>query len=64
MLANELGRAPLGHLGTPEDIAAAVRFLARDARWMTGQVMYVDGGFLAAGLTMAPGDETKISLER
>jgi len=26
--------------------------------------MYVDGGFLAAGLTMAPGDETKISLER
>ena len=41
-----------------------IRFLARDARWMTGQVMYVDGGFLAAGLTMAPGDETKISLER
>jgi glucose 1-dehydrogenase len=64
MRANELGRAPLGRLGTPEDIAAAVRFLARDARWMTGQVMYVDGGFLAAGLTMAPGDESRISLER
>jgi len=40
-----------------------VRFLARDARWMTGQVMYVDGGFLAAGLTMAPGDETKVKLD-
>ena len=63
MHANELGRAPLGRLGTPEDIAAAVRFLARDARWMTGQVMYVDGGFLAAGLTMAPGDETKVKLD-
>ena len=62
MRANELDRAPLGRLGTPEDIAAAVRFLARDARWMTGQVMYVDGGFLAAGLTMAPGDETKVEL--
>jgi len=64
MRANEVDRAPLGRLGTPEDIAAAVRFLARDARWMTGQIVYVDGGFLAAGLTMAPGDETKISLER
>ena len=63
MHANELGRAPLGRLGRPEDIAAAVRFLARDARWMTGQVMYVDGGFLAAGLTMAPGDETKVKLD-
>jgi NAD(P)-dependent dehydrogenase (short-subunit alcohol dehydrogenase family) len=64
MRANELGRSPLGRLGTPEDIAAAVRFLARDARWMTGQVLYVDGGFLAAGLTMAPGDEARISMER
>ncbi len=64
MRENELGRAPLGRLGTPEDIAAAVRFLARDARWMTGQVIYVDGGFLAAGLTMAPGDETRVNLKR
>lgn len=62
MRANELDRAPLGRLGTPEDIAAAVRFLARDARWMTGQVVYVDGGFLAAGLTMAPGDVGNVNL--
>jgi glucose 1-dehydrogenase len=50
--ANELGRVALDRLGQPEDIAAAVRFLARDARWMTGQTVYVDGGFLAAGLTV------------
>jgi NAD(P)-dependent dehydrogenase (short-subunit alcohol dehydrogenase family) len=52
VLANELGRVPLDRIGQPEDIAAAVRFLARDARWMTGQTVYVDGGFLVAGLTV------------
>jgi NAD(P)-dependent dehydrogenase (short-subunit alcohol dehydrogenase family) len=54
-LANELGRVALDRIGQPEDIAAAVRFLARDARWMTGQTVYVDGGFLAAGLTVPEG---------
>ena len=55
VLANELGRVALDRIGEPEDIAAAVRFLARDARWMTGQTIYVDGGFLAAGLTVPDG---------
>ena len=45
-------RTPIARLGQPEDIVAAVRFLARDARWMTGQTIYVDGGFLAAGLPL------------
>ncbi|WP_274651576.1 3-oxoacyl-[acyl-carrier-protein] reductase [Paenibacillus humicola] len=36
---------PLGSLGRPEDIAAAVRFLASDAAsYMTGQTIHIDGG--------------------
>lgn len=36
---------PLGRLGTPEDIAPAVVFLASDAsRWMTGETIVIKGG--------------------
>ncbi|MBW4095658.1 MAG: SDR family oxidoreductase [Acidobacteria bacterium] len=36
---------PLGRVGTPEDIAAAVAFLASaDAAWITGVTLPVDGG--------------------
>jgi 3-oxoacyl-[acyl-carrier protein] reductase len=38
-------RIPLQRLGTPDDIAAAVRFLASDeAAYITGQVLAVNGG--------------------
>ncbi|NLA87495.1 MAG: 3-oxoacyl-ACP reductase FabG [Clostridiales bacterium] len=37
---------PLGCIGQPEDVAGLVRFLASDeARFITGQVIGVDGGF-------------------
>jgi meso-butanediol dehydrogenase/(S,S)-butanediol dehydrogenase/diacetyl reductase len=39
---------PLGRVGTPEDVAAAVLFLASDeAAWITGVSLPVDGGLLA-----------------
>lgn len=45
-----VAKYPLGRLGTPEDVAAAVAFLAcADSDWITGQVINLDGGLLAAG---------------
>jgi 3-oxoacyl-[acyl-carrier protein] reductase len=40
-----IGQVPLGRLGAPEDIAAAVLFLAgEEAAYITGQVLHVNGG--------------------
>ena len=40
-----LGQIPLGRLGTPADIAAAVAFLcSEEAGYVTGQVLSVNGG--------------------
>jgi 2-keto-3-deoxy-L-fuconate dehydrogenase len=42
-------RQPLGRLGTPEEIADAVLYLASDAAaFVTGTVLVVDGGLTAA----------------
>ena len=41
------GEAPLGRMGTPEEVADAIRFLAgEEARFITGQVLRVDGGMV------------------
>ncbi|WP_041651499.1 3-oxoacyl-[acyl-carrier-protein] reductase [Anaplasma centrale] len=42
-----LGNIPMGRMGTPEDIASVVLFLASDASsYITGQTIHVNGGML------------------
>ena len=44
-----LARTPLGRWGAPEDIGGAIVFLASPAaRFITGTILAVDGGYLAA----------------
>jgi enoyl-[acyl-carrier-protein] reductase (NADH) len=48
-----LSAIPLGRLGTPEEVAPVVVFLASDAsRYITGQTLLVDGG-ISTGSTKA-----------
>jgi pteridine reductase len=44
-----LARTPLGRIGTPEEIADAVRWLLEGAGYTTGQVVRVDGGRMLEG---------------
>lgn len=47
VLARQVERIPLGRIGLPEDVAAAVAFLASPAAgYITGQSLHVDGGLV------------------
>jgi 3-oxoacyl-[acyl-carrier protein] reductase len=43
----EMARVPLGRVGTPGELAAAIVHLALDASYSTGSVVTIDGGFSA-----------------
>ena len=44
-----VGRTPMGRWGAPEDLQGIAVYLASDASaFMTGQTLYVDGGFIVA----------------
>ena len=50
-----LARTPLRRLGDPAEVAQVCAFLASDAAsYITGEVVYVDGGRLALNYTMPP----------
>lgn len=47
---------PLGRIGTPDDVAESLMFLASDAAaWITGVVLPVEGGVLAGNIAMTRG---------
>ena len=47
LLQGEIAHTPMGRLGTPEEIAGAVQFLASSAAsYITGHVLVADGGYL------------------
>jgi 3-oxoacyl-[acyl-carrier protein] reductase len=53
--ARIMSRTPMRRLGDPAEVAAVCAFLASDAAsYMTGQVVYVDGGRLALNYTVPP----------
>ncbi|MFE6778539.1 SDR family NAD(P)-dependent oxidoreductase [Streptomyces sp. NPDC057702] len=52
-LAQASASYPLGRVGEPGDVAAAIAFLAsRDAAWITGVTLPVDGGLLISNVAL------------
>jgi NAD(P)-dependent dehydrogenase (short-subunit alcohol dehydrogenase family) len=48
-----LSRTPLGRIGEPEEVAAVAAFLASDdASYVSGEIVYIDGGRMALNYTV------------
>lgn len=48
-----MSRTPMGRVGEPEEVAQIAAFLASDAAsYITGQIIYCDGGRLALNYTV------------
>ena len=46
-------RTPMDRYGTPEELVGAAIYLASDASaFTTGQILTVDGGYLASGVNL------------
>ncbi|MBK1671225.1 dehydrogenase [Rhodovibrio sodomensis] len=53
-----MSRTPMGRLGEPDEVAKVAVFLAcADSSYMTGQILYPDGGRLALNYTVPPPEE-------
>ena len=53
-----LSRTPMLRAGAPKEVASVVKFLlSEDSSYMTGQILYVDGGRLALNYTVKVPDE-------
>jgi glucose 1-dehydrogenase len=52
-----LSRTPMGRVGLPEEMAAIAAFLASDdASYITGQIIYADGGRMHMNYTVPVAD--------
>ena len=53
-VAERVRRIPLGRLGDPDEVASVIAMLAsRDASYVTGAVVPIDGGLVPAGIRAA-----------
>jgi NAD(P)-dependent dehydrogenase (short-subunit alcohol dehydrogenase family) len=51
MRADYMRTIPMGRYGEPEEVAHAAAFLANeDSSYITGQTLFVDGGYMVAGM--------------
>lgn len=49
-----VAHTPLARIGRVDDVVRAIRFILEDARFMTGSVMRIDGGYPLGGEPVAP----------